>query len=401
MNDTVFYTDEEAKYLVIESGSKLTESDNQNFVTTITKDNISSWLVIPSEKPKVDVEEVSKAIDINVTELKPNIPQRRNEFISREQYNSLLSQSIDLNNSIEILRNNLSAANTQISELQAETDNQINQRLSFEQTNTILVNQLTTLSQTIDGFAQQISTALQKSVEESIFRTSLQAQNKGYEAQIQALVTQADSLNAIITGLYLQLGASLVQQNIENEAASLAAASQGFNINEVVFTKARIGTESVSGKLYDYYFIIRNRDPQTWAKWIVGGDLTISNINKVPVEVTIQVYYPRAGFDVDGTTKVFDVEAGLNMTFFKFTETTFTLSAEQKGKSVKAMYRSDDSQLQKFLKSNQGDANSSSVYFPGGYIKITVDNKSTGVKESKVISLALGVLHPDAYEKYT
>ena len=128
---------------------------------------------------------------------------------------------------------------------------------------------------------------------------------------------------------------------------------------------------------------------------MVGGDLTVSNINKVPVEVTIEVFYPRAGFD--GNKKVFDVKANTQMFFFKFTETKFTLSPEQKGKKVAAMYRSDDPELKRFLSSDEGDKNSSSVSFPGGTIKITVSNKSTGVKETKTIDLAMKVYYPDSY----
>lgn len=374
------YTKEEAKTAVIRQGSTATETDNIPYVTTIEKDNtISSWLVVPASTPKVDYNEVTKAIDVEVSELKPNIPQTVNDFISRDQYNLLLSQSIDLNSTINSLTRQTEELTTRVSELQGKTDEEINNRLSIQQTNIVLVNQLTSLAKTIDGFAQQISVALQKSVEESIFRTSLQAQNKGYEAQIQALITQADSLNAIITGLYAQLGASVVQQDVENKAQTLAASLQGFNINEVVVTKEVQGTDSFDNVLYDFYGKIRNKDPYSNTKWKVGGSLKFTNVNKVPVSVTIEIFYPRGG-------------NGDPVKFFKFNTLNFTMSPEEKNKKITAVFTVNDPSV-----SSRIDKNSKSKYYTGGTIKITVDNKGTGVKENKTFKLALGIVHKDSY----
>lgn len=381
------YTKEQAKLIVQRGGSNVTEKDNVPYVTTVDKeDTFSSWLVVPSTMPKIDYEQVTKAIDLEVSELKPNIPTTTIDFVSREQYNLLLSQSVELNSTIDTLRTQTQELSTRISDLESQTDEEITNRLSIQQTNILLVNQLTALSKTIDGFGQQISTALQKSVEESIFRTSLQAQNKGYEAQIQALITQADSLNAIITGLYAQLGAAVVQADVENQAQSLAASEQGFNINEVVVVKQLPDTQTRDdGKIVDFLFKIRNKNPDTWYKWTHGGNLTFNNVNKVPVKVTINVYYPRA----DGAT-------GAEIKFFKYTETSFTLSANQSGKLIKAIYNYNDPELQKKL---DGPCNpgSHSKRYRNGSIKITVKNESTGVTKSETYVLDLDIVHKNSY----
>lgn len=381
------YTPQEAKQLVNDFGSSITDNDNELYKTTIDSSNtISSWVVIPSTKPKIDFNQVTKAIDVDITELKPNLPQATNQFITVEQYNLLLSQSLQLNNTITLLTNQTQALSSQISNLETETEIAINEKLTIQQTNTILVNQLNSLSQTIDGFAQQISTALQKSIEESIFRTSLQAQNEGYEAQIQALITQADSLNAIITGLYAQLGAAIVQLDVENKAQTLSAELQGFNINEVIFVKEKLGTWTVNNIIQDFYGIINNDNPYSANKWKVGGNLRITNVNKVPVNVIIQVYYPRASGDFGNEIK-----------FFKFNPLTFTVGPEEK-KTITAWFDLNDVELQKKLK---GPANpgSKSKYYTGGTIKITVVNPSTGVTENKFLKLALGILHEKTYKQ--
>jgi hypothetical protein len=380
------YTKQEAKNIVIQSGSVVTELDNTPYVTTVDKNNlVSSWLVVPSSKPKVDYTQVTKAIDVEISELRPNIPQTTNDFISREEYNTLLSQSIELNTTIESLRNQTEQLSSRITELEGQTDEEINNRLAIQQTNIVLVNQLTSLSKTVDGFAQQISTALQKSVEESIFRTSLQAQNKGYEAQIQALITQADSLNAVITGLYAQLGAAVVQLEVENRAQTLAAGSQGFNINEVVIVKEKIGTSLIGSVPYEFYFAINNDSPYSKYKWINGGNLTFTNVNRVPVKVTLEVFYPRSSGN-----------SGNQIKFFKFNPITFTLSGEESNRKIQTVYTSNDPELQAKLDgpSNKG---SKSNYYTGGVIKIIVENTSTGVTENKIFNLALGILHKDTY----
>jgi hypothetical protein len=396
-------TTQEAKQLVIQSGSKLTESDNQNYITTVDKNNtISSWLVIPSKKPKIDTKQVQTTIDVELTELKPNIPQNRTDFISKEQYDNLLAQTLELNTTINSLTNQVVSSSVQIEQLKTETETQINEKLSYQQTNLVLVNQLTSLSQTIDGFSQQISVALQKSIEESIFRTSLEAQNKGYEAQIQALITQADSLNAIITGLYAQLGASLTQKAVETEASSAAAGAQGDNVNEVVIVKQLSQPTSQNdvpkaNSPQDFHLAVRNKS--MWNKWLAGGDITFTNFNKVPVKVNIQVFYPKKGYWTGGAD-AWQVPNNETMQWFKFSESTFTLSPEQKDKKVKTIMTFDHPYTSWWFDNDSGTPgkkNSHSCFFPNGTIKVTVTNDSTGIKKEKVFSLTLASYHKNSW----
>jgi hypothetical protein len=383
-------TREEAKFVVTQKGSAETETDNVPYVTTVdSKDPVSSWLVIPAKKPKIDYDEALKAIDVTLTELKPNIPVVATTFITKEQYDTLLSQSIDLNATIEELRTNTITLNSRINELETQTDSEISERLSIQQTNLVLVNQLTSLSDTINGFGEQISSAVQKSIEESILRTSLQAQNEGFKAQIQALISQADSLNAIITGLYAQLGAAQTQKEIENNAESLAQEIQGININNVVVSKFKPGTLKIftdpNGSMeYDYYGAVNNRNGEF--KWAVGGDLTLKNVNLLPAEVTIKLFYPK-----------YKTTSTIEQRFFKFVgQQTFAMGGNQTVK-IPTIYTQDG--IQDGLIGYRLIVQPKTIDYRYGRIEITI-KVETNAPVTKTLNLALGIMHPDTFSKY-
>ncbi len=136
----------------------------------------------------------------------------------RPIYNAELTASAQLRTEVANLNLQVTNLNSQISTLQAQVQTEINNRLTIEQTNDLLVNQIDTLNSTIEDFSGQISTSLQKSVDESILRASLQSQKTGFKAQIEALIKQIDSLNAIIEGLQAQLGAVRQQKDLEQTA---------------------------------------------------------------------------------------------------------------------------------------------------------------------------------------
>jgi hypothetical protein len=174
----------------------------------------------------------------------------------------------------------------QIVDLQAQVQTEINNRLSIEQTNDVLTNQIDTLTNTINDFSGQISTSLQKSVDESILRASLQSQNAGYFAQIEALIKQIDSLNAIIDGLQSQLGAvqnqSTIIQSIKDSAASLGAEV----INKVGLVSFNAKAEGGKDTIY---FAMNNCDSCNGGVWQFkyGEYISITNSDRDPISVEL------------------------------------------------------------------------------------------------------------------
>lgn len=272
---------ERLESILMVSGSEAIVKNEYN-ITVVDDTNVASSLLFKElKKDKYDEEELLKAIDVNVTELKPNIPKLKKDLVPKPLYDEEVKKVEDLRREVErlnLIQTELSAI---ISELEAQVINLTNEQLVLDQTNDVLVNQSNTLSETINDFAMQIQTALQKSVEESILRASLQAQNSGFKAQIEALIKQIDSLNAIIKGLQSQLGAVQNQSAITQGTQAQAMASGADVINEVVIVKIK---EKVEANKSAVWAKIRASGGN---KFVNGDYIDFTNNDKKPVKVNI------------------------------------------------------------------------------------------------------------------
>ena len=272
---------EKLESILMVSGSEAIVKNEYN-ISVVDDTNVASSLLFKElKKDKYDEEELLKAIDVNVTELKPNIPKLKKDLVPKPLYDEEVKKVEDLRREVErlnLIQTELSAI---ISELEAQIINLTNEQLVLDQTNDVLVNQSNTLGETINDFAAQIQTALQKSVEESILRASLQAQNSGFKAQIEALIKQIDSLNAIIKGLQSQLGAVQNQSAITQGTQAQAMAAGADVVNEVVIVKVKDKTEESKP-------VIWGKIRAAGGKKFVNGDyIDFTNNDKKPVTINI------------------------------------------------------------------------------------------------------------------
>jgi hypothetical protein len=195
------------------SGSQAIAKNNYG-ITVVEESNVASSLVFKElNKNKYDTTELLKAVDVVVTELKPDIPTANLDLVPKPLYDEKVVENEDLRKQVTDLTATVVDLNVQITDLKGQVQTEINNRLTIEQTNDALVNQLQTLTQTIDEFALQIQVAVQKSVDESILRTSLQAQNTGFKAQIEALINQDPVISERIT-LWNREGSRVIQGNL-------------------------------------------------------------------------------------------------------------------------------------------------------------------------------------------
>lgn len=267
------------------SGSNAIAKD-QYGITTVDETNVATSLVFKSlNKPKVDINELIKAIDVEVSELKPDIPESVKDLIPKPLYDEQVTLNTDLTKQVETLNTKVETLNTQITNLKSQVDTEINNRLNIEQSNDALTNQLSALSKTVDDFSKQIQSSVQKSVDESVLRASLQAQNVGLKAQVEALIKQIDSLNSIIEGLQAQIGAVQQQQAIQSSTQNLAFASGGDAINDVLVAK-------FEPKLPDFACQGAINNKNGHCRWEGGQSLEITNNDKLPVDVTIGIENP-------------------------------------------------------------------------------------------------------------
>lgn len=384
-----FYTDDEARELIDDIGSGVGIKNPKTKITSVDFDNpITTWIFSPSTKNKIIQEEIKKSIDVNISELKPNIPTQTIRSVSLDEYNRLLlevSSSLALANELKASNINL---NSRISELISAADFAIIERIGKEQINDVLTNQLESLVSTITNIADQLSKTIQKSIEESVIRSSLQAQNEGYKAQINALLSQIDSLNAIIQGLYNQLGAVQVQQEINVEAESLAQQLNGYNINAVVMYpeipkcvswKSSTDTETIC---YPWYGACSNTsDPPNYFKWVAGGKMTFKNLNKVTCKVTAQVIYPYNNLP-EGETRTTTVQ----QKFFTLSNSNFTIQPGQEI-DISAIYNKDGIKQLKWSDGVkiQTDTFSKTTRYGYGSMRLEIENLIAGTKKVKLL----------------
>ncbi len=333
---------------------------NEYGVNVVDNTNVASSLVFKGlTKSKYDTEELVKAVDVAVTELLPNIPTTNLDLVPRPIYNLELTASAQLRTEVANLNLLVSNLNSQISTLQAQVQTEINNRLTIEQTNDLLVNQIDTLNATIEDFTGQISTSLQKSVDESILRASLQSQKTGFKAQIEALIKQIDSLNAIIEGLQAQLGAVRQQKDLEQTAQTQG----GTIINKIVtanFTPK--GTPSDATMAYK----IKNaRDDAK--EWVRGKSLKLVNNDLEPVDVVI-----AATFDQ-------------NQNWFKIPKPSFRITA---GATEEIEFVATPE--------NTSYGKRDNTVFYNAALTITV-KRADGTSETKSFKTELKIAHPKSY----
>jgi predicted nucleic acid-binding Zn-ribbon protein len=360
------------------SGSSAISKTEYN-VTVVDDVNVASSLIFKNlSKDKYDIEEVKKAIDLEITELKPVLPTTSSAKVDLVDYQNALSTIDDLRIQVESLQNQIAGLNGTIGTLNGEIESITNEKLSLEQVNDALVNQLNTLSDTIDEFALQIQNAVQKSVDESILRASLQAQNSGFKAQIEALIKQIDSLNSIIEGLQSQLGAVQQQQAIEQGTQSQALAARGEVISDVVVLSFD-RTLSTTTDYRIYAKIKENRGGrQPESKWINGESIKFVNNDKAAVKVSIDVSYPENG----------------RLRWFELSNSNFEVAPNNNVK-VSLLLRP---QTANGYQSKPGFLGYGSSKNYIGELRATV-TRNDGSSETKAFKTLMIKSHPDSYPK--
>lgn len=350
--------------VLISSGSNFEYNRTNPSAIVPNKTHVASSLLFKSlSKNKINQEELLKSINTEITELRPTIPEPNPEDLIPR---SLLDEQIDLTNSLQEEVGNLSQTisdlEAQIAGLTADSGAKDNDILAVGQTNTVLANQIDTLTKTIEDLSNQIQNSIQKSVEESILRASLQSQNMGYKAQIEALVKQIDSLNSIIEGLQSQLGSIQQQQAITQASQNIAFAAGGDIINEVVIVKADPTStppeSSIVGRINNLTGEFR---------WEWGQTLFVTNNDLNPVTVTITVFNPFGQNWLSSPKNVLELTPGVSEELLLI----FTPGA--------CTYTAGD--FSKTFLSN---------------VRISVKRRD-GTEKAKNIETKINIMHPDAY----
>lgn len=366
---------EENKKQIIEnilsiSGSNVVSKNDYN-ITVVDETNPATSLLFKGlSKDKYDETELLKAVDVTVRELAPNIPSQNLDLVPKPLYDAEVETNAELRNEVSNLNLLIDDLTNKVTDLETQLQTEVNNRLSIEQTNDALTNQLDTVNSTITDFTGQISTSLQKSVDESILRASLQSQNTGFKAQIKALIKQIDSLNSIIEGLQAQLGAVQQQQALQGAAQSIAAASGADVINEVGLVNF---TEK--GNENDGFIFGAVNNAKYESKWKYGEYINISNTDTAPISVKIEPTFDSVGqwFSIPETQ--FVIEPGKN----KVLQLVITGKSKSDGGGGRLDYKNRQKSSERIGKIN---------------INIT---RADGSTKSRNYKTKLNLMHPKSY----
>ena len=346
-------------------------SRNEYGINVVDSNNIASSLVFKGlTKDKYDTEELIKAVDVEVKELLPNIPNTNLDLVPRPIYNEKVAENEDLRKVVTKLNGDIVVLNSRISTLESQVQTEINNRLSIEQTNDLLVNQIETLNATIEDFASQISTSLQKSVDESILRASLQSQKTGFKAQIEALIQQINSLNAIIEGLQSQLGAVRQQKDLET-----VAQSQGGTIINKIVTANFSPKGSANDPVVAYKLTKARRGRK---EWVFGRNLKLVNNDLEAVDITITTQFPKV--------RIRDRE--FTEPWFRAPKSTYKITA---GSSEEITFIEDPEKI-------LGDGRDHTRFVEGA-LNITV-KRADGTSDTATFKTRLKVAHPKSYDGF-
>jgi predicted nucleic acid-binding Zn-ribbon protein len=348
-------------------------SKNEYGVTIVDEQNVASSLVFkPLTKTKIDNIELLKAIDVEVKELKPSIPVANKNLVTKELYDGQVATNKDLTKQVEDLTKQVEDLTSKVVGLKADLKSEINNKLSTEQSNDALSNQLNTLTATIQDFSNQIQSAVQKSVEESILRASLQSQNQGFKAQIEALIKQIDSLNSIIEGLQSQLGAVQQQQAIQQGTQSQAIASGA----DVLVGNVLVKIKTKNSKT-DTPIVGKINGNNTETRWENGEAINIINNDKKDIKVNIKITNPP------------------NINWLSVAETDFVVTAGQ-SKDINLIIST--SQTSGLDSKGKKRGFTGSARYKGGNVDVIV-TMADGKSDKKSYLADLVKNHPDDYPK--
>lgn len=249
----------------LQTSGSLAARDRENVYFEASADQDKSGFVYaPSKKRVYNVDELKKAIDVNVFELIPSSPENDLDLIPRPIYNeatrslelangTIASQSIQISN----LQSEVASLTAISAALDIELDSERLLRVTAESSAETLRTQFTILTDTLQS-------NIQRTTREGIENSSLKGRNEGQNATIESLKKQVDSLTEQLNGKNARLA---------------EGAKAGSDITVRVINKG-------DQKYNDLTYRARAKDDGN-GSWINGPEVEIFNFSLEPQNVTI------------------------------------------------------------------------------------------------------------------
>jgi len=208
------------------------------------------------QKPKYDIEEIKKTIDIVITELIPPQVEPLPDTVLRSIYNPVTQSVIDLSSQIQILNGIVTNLQSKVTELEI-----VSQSLRIEiDSKELLVataqNQTTQANSKISTSVVELQNAIQKATNEALQRVSLFARN-------EALLTENTNLKDQLFGKAAKIAEGA---KVGQEFSVKTVAKSDTNLGDLAFTAKWDGNGSVT--------------------WINGPDIEVYNFSKDAVTLS-------------------------------------------------------------------------------------------------------------------
>jgi hypothetical protein len=216
------------------------------------------------QKPKYDIAEIQKTVDIVITELLPPEVPEVPDTVLRSVYNPVTQSVIDLTFQVERLNTLVTNLNSKVSGLQIVSQSLREEMDSKELVVASAQNQTTQANSKIATTVTELQKAIQKATNEALQRVSLFARN-------QALLKENEDLKEQLTG----------------KTAKIAeGAKVGKEFSVKVIAKA-------DPKYADLTFNSRY-DANGQGNWVNGPDIELYNFTKDAVTLTFFTSGPAA-----------------------------------------------------------------------------------------------------------
>lgn len=289
--------------------------------------NVQSILL----KPRYNNEELKKAVDVIVDELVPPTKRKRLDLVPRERYDAVVADNNELNDDLRLTREQIAELETQISNL----ENEINQALidvdEATLSESVAVNRAEALQNQFQQLNLDFREALQKSIQEGINKLSLQAQNDGLRAEVNALRTDL----AIIQATVERLEDRLEGRQAEEDAGAVLLGT------DVTVRNLQPPTSADKKDVFLYW----DRDDSiSVAEFRSGGKWKIGNTSTEPIEIQITTQGAEGAIDPPSNS-TFALEANEDRTFDLRMDTSEMRDARPNGLALFSNAKNHDGQL--------------------------------------------------------
>ena len=220
--------------------------------TNSTEETITTKLYLD----QYNSNELSKSVNLQVTELIKPLPEIRLDLIPKPIYDTELSHSADLQIEVNMLTADVDSLKARVQALMADSSSLYLDNDNLRVQNAALNNKLGSIQKTTLDLKSNLTTSLTKAINEATERTSLEAENTGLVAQKTALIKQIDTLNNLLAQANASLQVAAQQLSAKAQAVAAGGVATG-ELSTIVWEKGDPAKSGGAGVAFEMNLIAK------------------------------------------------------------------------------------------------------------------------------------------------